>query len=132
MPAPGKPPPHEPDGGRRVGPRMARAMALVLALSAGAAIYWNDRYLTGAHAMAVTAAIAALLAFATRRALLSAMLATTLVAFVLAVAFIKRAPDAMSKRIDKQQLTTFITQGMRSHPQRCRRPARTWRANYPG
>ncbi len=49
----------------------ALVAALTIALAAGAAIYWNDRHLTGVHAMAVTAALIALVAFATRRAALA-------------------------------------------------------------
>ena len=68
----------------------ALVAALAIALATAAAIYWNDRHLTGVHAMAVTAALVALVAFATKRALLSTLLGAALVAFVLAIAHIKR------------------------------------------
>lgn len=84
-PAPGKP------TQKRIGSRTARTLALLLALATLAAIYWNDRALTGAHAMAVTAAIASCVAVITRRALLSAAIAAAVVAFVIAISFIKRA-----------------------------------------
>lgn len=71
--------------------RMACGLALMLGLATLAAIYWNDRSLTGVHAMAVTAAIAFFVGVITQRALLSASLAAALVVFVLAVSFIKRA-----------------------------------------
>ena len=88
MHAPGKPVPAEPAGKSRVG---ARALALLVGAATVAAIWWNDRHLTGVHAMAVTAAFACFIAVLTRRAILSAVLAAALVAFVLAVAFVKRA-----------------------------------------
>ncbi len=65
--------------------------ALLLGLATLATIYWNDPHLTGAHAMAVTAAIAAFVGVITQRALLSATVAAALVVLVLAVSFIKRA-----------------------------------------
>lgn len=91
MHAPTKPSPGGLTSKRRIGPRAALALALGVAAAAAASIYWNDPHLTGVHALAVTGAIAAFLAMLTRRALLSASLAAALVAFVLAVAFIKRA-----------------------------------------
>jgi hypothetical protein len=68
----------------------ALVAALAIALATAGTIYWNDRNLTGVHAMAVTAALVALVAFATKRALLSTLLGAALVAFVLAIAHIKR------------------------------------------
>jgi hypothetical protein len=71
--------------------RAAYIPALAITIATLAAIYWNDRALTGAHAMAVTAAIASCIAVITRRTLLSATIAASIVAFVLAISFIKRA-----------------------------------------
>ncbi|MFN3891717.1 MAG: sulfatase-like hydrolase/transferase [Beijerinckiaceae bacterium] len=85
-----KPVPGAPADDRRMTARTSRLATLLIAAATVAAIYWNDRYLTGVHAMAVTAAIAALVAFLTRRMLLAASLAAALVAFVLAVSHIKR------------------------------------------
>lgn len=82
---------NEPASKGRIHRRAAHMLALAVAAAAAASIFWNDWSLTGVHAMAVTGAIAAFLALLTRRALLSASLAASLVVFVLAVAFIKRA-----------------------------------------
>lgn len=84
---------HRPDKAPKAGmiePASARLLALVAALALAAFIYANDRYLTGVHAMAVTGAIAAALAFATRRALLSLALVAAFVALVSAIAYVKR------------------------------------------
>ena len=90
MNAPTKPVPRAPpDGVRTNAPRRARVAAVIIALATAAAIYRNDPDLTGVHAMAVTAALIAIFAFVTRRAVLSATLAAAVVLFVLAVAYIK-------------------------------------------
>lgn len=82
----------KPDPGDvRLPPRTARIIALGIAVATAALIYWNDRYLTGLHAIAATGCVAAAFALVTRRALLSACMAGALVVFVLAVAYIKRA-----------------------------------------
>ena len=85
-----KPVPGEPVTAKSVGPRKALVLAFLLALATLGAIYWNDQYLTGAHAMALTAALASCAAVITRRAFLSATIAAAVVAFVLAISFIKR------------------------------------------
>ena len=76
---------------RKIAPKVARALALLIALALAAHIYLNDRHLTGVHAMAVSAAIGAGFALLTRRALLSVTLVAAFVAFVASVAYIKRA-----------------------------------------
>lgn len=74
----------------RATPRTAYAAATAVSAATGLAIYADDPYLTGVHALLTTAALGAAAAFATRRALASALLCASVVALVLAVAHVKR------------------------------------------
>lgn len=90
MQSAGKSAPHATPRRFRIDAMTGRVLALLVAGLGAAAIYWNDRYLTAAHAMSVTAAVMAFVLLLTRRALLSAIIAAAIVGFVLAAAYIKR------------------------------------------